>query len=274
MCDDLDLKLGSERALPQTQKLLADSGARALNYFVSSPKCTPSRSAWLSGRHYHNLRPHGAMTGTGLNTTNFFGRDALFPTLRRANYTTAIFGKNHSEPFDHIETECSPCGGYYRTGKNNWVTKERHGDTHVFETIDAAHPFSNYSEAQYGNRTARWIRKMAAESPGRPWFAFVGTTGPHLGVVPAPWHRRAVMNMAAANVTAPRTPGFNVLAADHHPLLATQPELDAEALRHVDLHYRARLGTLLSIDDMVAGLISAVDELGLTNSTYIFFTSE
>ena len=260
MCDDLDLKLGSERALPQTQALLATGGARALNYFVSSPKCTPSRSAWLSGRHYHNLRPHGAMSGTGLNTTNFFGKDALFPTLRSGGYATAIFGKvhnnqaswlctpqNHSEPFDHIETECSPCGGYYRTGKNQWVSKDTHGAAHVPESVDASHPFSNYSEAQYGNRTIRWLRRMTKEEPTTPWFAFIGTSGPHLGVVPAPWHRartaRFQINGSLAH--APRTPNFNQHAPDHHPLLATQPALDARALEVIDMHFRDRLGTLL-----------------------------
>ena len=80
MCDDLDTLLGSEIALPQTRRLLASGGARAMNYFVSSPKCTPSRSAWLSGRHYHNLRPNGTKTGPGLNTSNFFDQDAVFPT--------------------------------------------------------------------------------------------------------------------------------------------------------------------------------------------------
>ena len=63
-------------------------------------------------------------------------------------------------------------------------------------------------------------------------------------------------------------------ASDHHPLLATQPALDAEAVRHVDLHYRARLGTLLSIDDMVAGLVGTIDELGIANDTFVFFTSD
>ena len=52
-----------------------------------------------------------------------FDVDAVFPVLRRAGYATAFFGKihngqsgwlcspeNHSEPFDHFETECQPCG--------------------------------------------------------------------------------------------------------------------------------------------------------------------
>ena len=31
---------------------------------------------------------------------------------------------------------------------NEWVAKENHDDPHVFETLDPADPFSNYSEAQ------------------------------------------------------------------------------------------------------------------------------
>jgi arylsulfatase A-like enzyme len=237
MCDDMDKVLGGEHAIPQVNRLLAGGGANAANYFVSSPKCTPSRSAWLSGRHYHNLRPHGATTGKGLNTSNLFDEDAVWPTLRRAGYTTGIFGKihnnqgswlcspnNHSEPFDHIETECSPCGGYYRTGTDDWVVKEEHDSPHVFQTLDPADPFSLYSEvgggagdldrtdtpaadshrrcaarmdglqAQYGNRTIRWLKKIAAAKQ-LPFFAFIGTSGPHLGVVPAPWHRRKTMEL-------------------------------------------------------------------------------
>ena len=115
MCDDMDLLLGGVQATPQVERLLGGGGATANAYFVSSPKCTPSRSAWLSGRHYHNLRPHGAKSGRGLNTSAFFDEDAIFPKLQRAGYQTGIFGKihnnqgswlckedNHTEPFDHI----------------------------------------------------------------------------------------------------------------------------------------------------------------------------
>jgi arylsulfatase A-like enzyme len=50
LCDDMNELLGDETILSQTRSLIADQGARAANAFVSSPKCTPSRSAWLSGR--------------------------------------------------------------------------------------------------------------------------------------------------------------------------------------------------------------------------------
>ena len=147
-CDDMDIVLGGVNATPQVKHLIGDGGATASNYFVSSPKCTPSRSAWLSGRHYHNLRPNGAKTGKGLNTTAHRDIDAVFPTLRQAGYKTGIFGKIHNnqagwlcnpgnitDAFDHIETECSPCGGYYRTGKNAWVKKETHDDVTELFTL-------------------------------------------------------------------------------------------------------------------------------------------
>ena len=282
-CDDMDIVLGGVNATPQVKHLIGDGGATASNYFVSSPKCTPSRSAWLSGRHYHNLRPNGAKTGKGLNTTAHRDIDAVFPTLRRAGYKTGIFGKIHNnqagwlcnpgnitDAFDHIETECSPCGGYYRTGKNAWVKKETHDDVTELFTLDPASPWSNYSEAQYGNRTVQWITKMVSTKQ-EPFFAFIGTSGPHLGVIPAPWHRRRTIELT---VQAPRTPNFNMLATDHHPLLSTAPEFDTEAIKHLDLHMRDRWGTLFSIDDMVAEIAGAIDKLGISDHTYIMYTSD
>ena len=116
------------------------------------------------------------------------------------------------------------------SGKNAWVKKETHDDTPELETLDPASPWSNYSEAsiptpslicatnlgtnwlyssqaQYGNRTIAWITKLV-KTKQLPFFAFIGTSGPHLGVVPAPWHRRRTIELT---VQAPRTPNFNML---------------------------------------------------------------
>lgn len=137
-------------------------------------------------------------------------------------------------------------------------------------TLAPDDPFSNYSEAQYGNRTVRWISKLVKQQQ-LPFFAFIGTSGPHLGVVPAPWHRRRTKEL---RIQAPRTPNFGMLARDHHPLLATAPAFDALALEALDRHMRDRWGTLFSIDDMVAGIVAAVDRLGIGNNTYFMFTSD
>lgn len=64
------------------------------------------------------------------------------------------------------------------------------------------------------------------------------------------------------------------LATDHHPLLQTAPPLDKTAIAFEDKLMQDRWGALFSIDDMVAGVAKAIDDLGLTESTYIFFTSD
>jgi N-acetylglucosamine-6-sulfatase len=73
---------------------------------------------------------------------------------------------------------------------------------------------------------------------------------------------------------APRSPSFNQLASDHHPLLATAPPLDAQAIRYEDKLMQDRWGALFSIDDMVVGVAKAIQDLGLTDNTFIFFTSD
>lgn len=279
LCDDMNELLGDEAIVRQTRSLIADRGARAANAFVSSPKCTPSRSAWLSGRFYHNLRPHGALSGRGLNTTYFFDVDALFPTLRRNGYETALFGKihndqkqwlcssqNHTGPFTHIETECSPCGNYF---PSEFVTKTAGAVHTTMEKLQSDDPRSLYSHAQYGNRSVAFIKKAAAS--GKPFFVFVGATGPHLPAKPAPWHEAIANSM---NISAPRSPNFNKLAADHFDLLATHPIIPPSMVADIDHLMRQRWGVLLSIDDLVAGLHQAVDEAGLLDNTYFLFSSD
>ena len=281
LCDDMNELLGDEAVVPQIRSLIAEQGARASNAFVSSPKCTPSRSAWLSGRYYHNLRPNGATSGRGLNTTHFFDRDALFPTLHRNGYQTALFGKihnnqaswlckpdNHTEPFTHIETECSPCGNYM---PKEFVTKQENERYTAMETLTADDPRTHYSHAQYGNRSAAWIKAAAAKE--KPFFAFVGTTGPHLPATPAPWHADLV-DANPWNITAPRTPNFNELAADHFDLLATHAPLSDAVVADIDKLMRQRWAVLMSIDDLVAGLVDAVTEAGAIDNTYFLFSSE
>ena len=198
----MDVVLGGAEAVPQIERLLGKAGASAGNFFVSSPKCAPSRTSYLSGRYVHNLqKKNGARTG--LNETTMFDRDALFPRLRSAGYKTAIFGKvhntqmawlctanNHTEPFDHIETPCHATGAYYAVGnlsiKHEWVFKESHDDVPTANPLSdtAIAAWSNYTAAQYGNRSMAWVQGLV-EREQLPFFVYIGTPGPHTADIPA-----------------------------------------------------------------------------------------
>ena len=160
--------------------------------------------------------------------------------------------------------QCSPCGNYFPTA-------------FVVKSADAAHTrmevlgngTSAYSHAQYGNRSVAFIKNAATSS--KPFFVFVGTTGPHLPAQPAPWHQALADSL---NISAPRTPNFNMLASDHFDLLATHPILTPGLVGDIDHLMKQRWGTLLSIDDLVAGLHKAVDDAGLLDSTYFLYSSD
>ena len=223
-------------------------------------------------------------SGRSLNTSSFADVDALFPQLHAAGYLTGVFGKIHNDQthwlchgpsklvasFTHVETECDPCGGYYAT---NWVYKEDDDDVATTFTLPAASYGRAYSHAEYGNRSIAWLTNITRnpKTASRPFFAYVGTTGPHLNAVPAPWHREAVKRLS---VRAPRTPNFNQHAPHHNSLLSTAPPLDATAIEYIDQLMRSRWGTLYSIDDLIAGLVHTLSTLKRLDSTYVLVSSD
>ena len=301
--DDTDVMLGSplSGALHQTRSLLADAGAEFTQFRTLSPKCTPSRTGQLVGRHYHNVRP--ASTGTtakvevledgttaapqggGLNQTTMFEPTALFPMLRAAGYWTSIVGKvhngqggwlckpgkNRTDPFTHISTVCGPCGNYY---PDEFVVKEvGEPTTRLVKVKDPTDYAAIYSHGQYSNRSTAFMRQAVAA--GAPFFAHIGTTGPHLPSLPAPWHAARVDSWKGQNATAaPRTPNFNAHYATHHPTIAALPPIDDDKLHFVDEHMRDRLGTMLSIDDLVATVVATLDELRVLGRSFVLFSSD
>jgi len=76
------------------------------------------------------------------------------------------------------------------------------------------------------------------------------------------------------NVSAPRTPNFNQLCPNKNHLLATHEELDESVVSNIDDLMRLRWGALLSIDDLVAGLVEALVDSGVMDNTYFLFSSD
>lgn len=295
LLDDLDVLLGSEVMLKQTRELVSQRGARFTEFRTHSPKCTPSRTGQLVGRYYQNVRAIGDPTGTtkgkGLNQMSLFDEDALFPQLHAAGYLTSVVGKLHNgqkayfcrgmttddsvadggenktAPFSHVSTQCSPCGGYW---KGDYIHKGI-GDTttRADDSVNLT-AFSGYSHGQFGNRSAAFVKE--AVRLNKPFFAYIGTTGPHVPCIPAPWHMPEVAKWI--NVTAPRLPTFNKRMESHHPTIAALPDLTVTGERIVDQQMRDRLGTLLSIDDLVAGVVHNLETLGVLDKTYILFSSD
>ena len=85
---------------------------------------------------------------------------------------------------------------------------------------------------------------------------------------------RSRYNDSFPGLTAPRTPNWNKSCAKHHWMIRTQPPMTDEQALHSDALYRARWQSLLSVDDMVEGVVKQVEAMGATKKTYFIFTSD
>ena len=88
---------------------------------------------------------------------------------------------------------------------------------------------------------------------------------------PAPWYNDSGI---FEGMLAPRTPNWNVSAPYHHWLVRSQPPMTDEQMEHSDALFQARWLALLSVNDMIEGLVQAVTQLGEIDSTFFMFTSD
>ncbi|KAL1515903.1 hypothetical protein AB1Y20_002517 [Prymnesium parvum] len=255
LTDDQDLMLGGgfpnggATPMPHTQRLLADQGAVATNFFAHTPICCPSRAQLLTGRYFHNLK--------------------------RAGYTVGVFGKwlNTVANWNDVPPGVD---AWFVNGGGDYIAPKFHArhlahlgvrdGTWVGGTDD-------YSTAVIGNLSLAWVELQARHT--RPFFAYVAPKASHEPFTPAPWH--AEHWEAAWPADAPRTPNWNCsfdARARHHGNIATSPMLTAAAAAVIRGAFRNRWRTLLSVDAVVAALVGACERLGIAERTYFAFTSD
>jgi hypothetical protein len=136
----------------------------------------------------------------------------------------------------------------------------------------------------------------AAANPARPFFLGIAPVAPHSNVKaslfdgdnptdnldddiddlvtftpPIPAARHAHL---FANVTVPRTPHFNPDHPSGANWIRTLPKLSYANVEFNDHFYRQRLRTLQSVDELVDSVVNRLEELGLLEETYIFYTTD
>ena len=139
-----------------------------------------------------------------------------------------------------------------------------------------------YSTTVIGNVSRAWIRDHIHRShvnkiPLKPFMAYISVKAPHIQdgpgwpvTLPAPAYKHSF-----DGILAPRTPNWNATGLDqHHWLVRSQPGMSVEQVMHSDEFYRARLRSLLSVDDLVEDLVRDLTILKVLDSTVIVFTSD
>lgn len=279
--DDMDSRLGALDVMPHYVQRLQKEGMTFPNAFVASPKCCPSRTSLLSGRFSHGLND------TGLGWCGDFvaakrWNATFIEGVKGAGYRTGLFGKvvNEMGPLCNQKTAHQLPAGFNPAQGDRYLAMCNevvyYGNTFNSDgrliTTGARGNASAYLTAFLGNQTLAWLGSAAAEAKagGRPFFAYLAPHAPHFPAEPAPWYADAPLPSYAA----PRPPAFNALREGKSWAIRENAPFTPFTEQGIDLHFRNRQRTLMSVDDTVRDVFALLEAAGVADDTYVFATSD
>src|SRR4051794_6063238 len=268
--DDLDSTVVTQ--LPEYQDLVADRGATFANFFVTTPLCGPSRASLLRGQYAHN---HGLLTNTvpsgGFLAFHRLGREesTIATWLHDAGYRTALFGKYlNGFPRDVGQRYVPP-------GWDEWfgVTSKRslyYGFTlnENGTTVSYGDAPADYETDVLAAKTADFVKRSTGGDT--PFFLYVAPLAPHAPATNAPRHDEEF-----TDVQFVRPPNYNEADIGDKPAwLRDVPLLTDDQVSQVDENQRKRLRSLLSVLELLTGLMDVLRTHDALENTYILITSD
>jgi N-acetylglucosamine-6-sulfatase len=301
LTDDQDVVISGMQHMTNVQQYLVQQGTTFTNAFVHTPICCPSRSTMLSGRYLHNgAARNNSYSGNcnGLEWQTVIEPNSTYAIeAQRAGYTTAYAGKylnqygymppttppppnndKSDDATDDTDTNDDPSSSssssssssipHVPAGWNHWfglignsryynysiVVSSDNGTTSTIQHHQDVYP-QDYLPLVLQQYTLELLPTLA-----EPWLLVVAWPSPHAPFTPEPW----AVNVYA-NRTAPYTPHFN--ASDRymqqkHWLLRQLPPitLDEKTLQ-IDIMFRRRLETLLTVDEHIGQLQQLLSSL-------------
>ncbi len=272
LTDDLSMDLLPY--MPQVQALAA-RGMTFDNYFVSDSLCCPSRSSIFTGDFPHDT---GVYTNSGPDggIGAFYAHDDENKTfnvaLQTAGYSTAMMGKYLNGYLQGPARSPVP-STYVPPGWNEWDVAgwgypefnyqlNEDGTLHHFGAAPR-----DYLTDVLARRGAQFIDRSART--GKPFFLELATFAPHTPFVPAPRDAHLFPGLGA-----PEPPNFNALPVNAPSWLAGHRPLSAAQIRRINHVFRLRVQDVQAVDRLLATIEAALETNGMTNDTYIVFSSD
>ena len=270
-----DQTVADMRVLPKVRALLGEKGTTFTNSFVSYALCCPSRSTFLTGQLAHN---HGVTQNSGPHGgyQRLDHSNTLPVWLQDAGYYTVHIGKylnNYG-----VDSPAAPPGWSRWFGLIDPSTYKMYGYTVSVDGVPVTRGGGSkaYQTDVLAGEAERVLRAQAGS--GQPFFMTVAPIAPHLERIngvqvaprPAPRYKGRF-----ARERFPAKPSFNETDVTDKPAhIKRLPVLNrAKSARQVSF-YRARLASLLAVDDLVERLVRVLTETGQLDRTVILFTSD
>lgn len=282
IADDLNTSLGCYGdTLAKTPNIdaLAKRGTRFERAYCTFPLCGPSRNSILTGLYPNST---GIFNNGQIFRQSIPKQKSLSQNFRLQGYLAARVGKlyhynvpnsigtnGHDDPASW-EIEINPAGAdrMVEHPKIHSLVPNQFGGT--LSWLASEFPETMHTDAMQAEDAA-WVLERCAKTPDRPFFLAVGFFRPHTPyVAPKAYfdlHPPSSMRVVSPNsLDTQRSPRAAFSSAKKE-----QDNLDVETTREILQAYYASVSFM---DVQVGKVLKRLDELGLTESTAIVFTSD
>lgn len=175
---------------------VAQRGVRLEEFYSASPVCTPSRASIMTGRYptrsyaaNHVFFPSDSPVATirrSLGWANALPADEILlpEVLARAGYATGAFGKWHLGDQPGHRPNDFGFGQYFGILYSNDMNP-----TTLWRNREVDTPADKTDQATLAERITDEAIAFVRKNAGRPFFAYVPYTAPHLPHFPNPKHK-------------------------------------------------------------------------------------
>ena len=272
-------------ALAQTPALdeLAAGGVRFTNAFTPISLCSPARASLVTGNFPHE---HGMLANQG-NFNRLFERiDPALPTIASrlddAGYRTAFTGKWHLGPDEEVAAEfgfartMADYRAWLRSEGSSWtISKESHRLEFGPDAEFCGTPpvdFDHFPDVWVGRQAEGFIRAHARAQRSTPFYLQCWFYGPHFPIsVPPPYDRLVDPKRI------PEWPNFRD-TLDGKPTIQAHEKWRWNAEKIGWPHWQRIIahsyGYVKLLDDVIGGILRALDESGLADKTVVAFTAD
>jgi arylsulfatase A-like enzyme len=253
-------------AMPNVQADLVGHGIDFTNAFVVNSLCCPSRATILTGQYSHTTSLYDN-SGTYGGYHAFHEESSTVATwLHDAGYHTGLIGKY----FNGYNTN------YVPPGWDRWVVFKNaiNGGAYyhyVLNTdgVGVKHGYleSDYSTDVLAGEADSFIRGTPTD---QPLFLYLAPFAPHVPTTAAPKYAHSFNDLLPY-----RPPNYNETDVSDKPswVQAIAP-LSTDAMNAIDKQRKNEYRTLLSVDDAVHTVVTALSDTGRLADTMIVFLSD
>ncbi|KAK1075088.1 hypothetical protein LTR74_000493 [Friedmanniomyces endolithicus] len=293
LSDDQDLHMDSLSYMPFLKQHLTDHGTTFNRHYCTNALCCPSRVSLWTGKAAHNTNvtdvnpPYGGypkFASQGFNS-------AYLPIwLQEGGYNTYYVGKLFN---------AQTVDNYHSPHAAGWTGSDFLLDPYTYEYLNATfqrnhdHPVSyegRYSADVIAEKAYGFLEDDLRSAAQKPFFLVIAPTAPHSNVhindnlIDGNFTEKSVIQSPPvsaerhkhlfADAKVPRTKHFNPKQPHGVSWISRLPKQNETNIDFNDHFYRSRLRALQSVDEMIDGVVSRLQEAGALEDTFIFYTTD